>query len=126
MTSGDAPIASNASLVGVEWIVEDINGRRVIDNARATLMFGADGRLSGDTSCNRYFADYQVNGASLEFGHPGATKRACVPAVMDQEQRFLEVLNAVDRYDIDDTNALVLYTPVGDKITARRLTGSDE
>lgn len=110
---------TDAALVGKTWAVEDISGRGVIDDPRATLVFGADGRLSGDTSCNRYFADYTVDGAKLSIGQAGVTRRACVPAVMDQERRFLDVLNAVDSFAIDASGALVLRTPAGVTLTAR-------
>jgi heat shock protein HslJ len=117
-TAGDRPGAT-AELVGQEWVVEDIAGRGVIDDARATLLFGQDGRLSGDTSCNRYFADYHVDGLALQIGDAGVTRRACAPAVMDQERRFLDVFNAVTSYRIDDRGALVLSTPAGATMTAR-------
>jgi heat shock protein HslJ len=110
---------TEAALVGTNWTVEDISGRGVIDDARATLVFGADGRLSGDTSCNRYFADYKVDGVKLSIGQAGVTRRACVPAVMDQERRLLDVLNAVDTFAIDASGALVLHTPAGATLTAR-------
>lgn len=119
VTTGDEQPGS-AALLGQEWVVEDIAGRGVIDDARATLVFGLDGRLSGDTSCNQYFADYEVTGANLRIGNAGVTKRACAPAVMDQERRFLDVFNAVSSYRIDTTGTLVLSTPAGATVTARR------
>lgn len=123
-TNGDDQSGSTSTLMGEEWVVEDIASRGVIDYARATILFGQDGRLSGDTSCNRYFADYQADRAKLKIGNAGATKRACAPAVMDQESRFLNVFNAVNSYHIDDTGALVLSTPMGTTITARRASGA--
>lgn len=113
-----------AVLLGEEWVVEDMGARGVIDYARATILFGQDGRLSGSTSCNRYFADYRADGTNLQIDNAGATKRACTPAVMDQESRFLNVLNAVDSYSIDGTGALVLSTPLGTTMTARRVSGA--
>lgn len=123
-TKGNDQSGSAAMLIGEEWVVEDIAARGVIDYARTTMLFGQDGRLSGDTSCNRYFADYQANGMKLQIENAGATKRACAPAVMDQEDRFLKVFNEVNSYRIDDTGALVLSTPAGTTITARRLSST--
>lgn len=115
---------SARSEIGPEWLVEDISGRGVIDDARTTIVFGSDGDVSGDTSCNRFFAKYTLNQNGISFQNPGVTKRACPPAVMDQENRFLEVFNAVDRYRIDtDTGTLVLSTPAGAAITARNSEG---
>lgn len=122
-TGGDAP-GSPRTLIGPEWIVEDLAGHGVIDNARATLQFGADGQVTGDTSCNRYFASYRVAGAKLEIEKAGVTRRACAPAVMDQEQRFLGLFNAVNSYRIDETGALVLVTAAGTTITARTATAT--
>lgn len=124
VTSVNAPATTD--LVGGVWLVEDIASRGVIDNARTTISFGSDGRLTGDTACNRYFADYEVSGDMLEIGNAGTTKRACVPAVMDQEQRFLEVLGAVDSYTIDATRALILSTPQGQRIVARKTSNGTE
>lgn len=123
LAAGDDRPERAFALLGAEWVVEDIAGRGVIDGARATLVFGSDGRLSGDTSCNRYFADYRVEGTNLQIMSAGVTERACGPAVMDQERRFLEVFNAVDRYRIDEMGALVLSAPTGLTITARRTPG---
>lgn len=109
-----------ALLTGEEWIVEELAGRGVIDDARATLTFGADGRLSGSTSCNNYFAGYRANNGRLAFTNSGATKRACPPAVTDQESRFLAVLNAVSSYRFDKTGALILSTPAGTTMVARQ------
>lgn len=120
--SGDHT-ASDATLAGAEWVVEDIGARGVIDYARATLLFGQDGRLSGNTSCNSYFAEYTADNTSLQIENAGVTRRACVPAVMDQESRFLNALNAVNSYQIDGAGALVLSTPAGITITARRASG---
>ncbi len=124
VTTAENQSESTALLMDEEWVVEDIADRGVIDYARTTIMFGQDGRLSGDAACNRYFADYQADGTELQIEKAGVTKRACAPAVMDQESRFLNVFNAVNGYRIDDTGALVLSTPMGTTITARRVSGT--
>ena len=121
MGSGVDRLTQPVSISGGEWLVEDIDGRGVIDNAPTTLVFGKDGRLSGDTACNRYFGSYAIEGAIIQIESVGATKRACPPAVMDQESRFLETLNNVDTYRIDGTGALMLSTGSGDGLLARRI-----
>ena len=47
-------------LKGKEWVVEDIDGKGIIDNSRASLNFGDDGRLYGRASCNTYSAKYTL------------------------------------------------------------------
>ncbi len=109
-----------APLVGGEWVVEDINGGGVIDNSRASLTFGDDSRVSGRGSCNNYSAEYTLTGEGLSFSRAAATLRACAPALMDQERKFFDTLAKVSRFSINETGALILTTPEGGKILARR------
>ncbi len=97
-----------AALLAGEWIVEDIGGAGVIDNARATLDFGADGRLSGEGSCNPYTASYTLTGESLDFSPAASGRRACAEAIMEQERRFFAALDSVARFRIADDGALLL------------------
>ena len=73
-------------LQGREWVVEDINGKGIIDRSRATLNFGADGRVSGRSSCNNYTAQYTLTGEGLTVSKAAGTMMACEPALMQQEQ----------------------------------------
>jgi heat shock protein HslJ/uncharacterized lipoprotein YbaY len=108
-----------ALLVGGEWIVESIDGR-MIDRSRATLDFGIDGRLAGKATCNAYTAAYTLTGESLTVGNTATTRMNCPPALMEQEQLFLDVLQRVRTFDVSDTGALILQDDRGRKITARR------
>ena len=109
-----------ALLQGPEWIVEDIAGKGVVDGSRATLNFGADGRLAGRSSCNGYFAKYTLTGEGLAISQAGGTMMACAPALMSEEGLFLELLRNVRRFDLGADGALVLRTDDGRTITARR------
>ena len=102
MASYDGQELANCQplLTSREWVVEDINAGGVIDNSRATLTFSEDGKLSGDTSCNRYFGEYQLRGDRLSFIPLGTTLRLCPEALMNQEQRFLNALQAAQQLKI--------------------------
>lgn len=117
--SACATTAGQTGLMGKEWVVEDIAGRGVIDGSRLSLTFSSDGQLSGNTSCNRMFGPYSLSGPKLTISNAGLTKMACAPALMDQEHRFVDVLNAVQSYRIDPTGALVLTSQTGSALTAR-------
>lgn len=110
---------SSASLTGGEWVVQDVDGGGVIDNARGTLVFGADGRVAGRAFCNQYSARYTLSGAVLTIDQAAATKMACAPALMDLESKFLSVLSAVRGYAIGPDGALTL-SGGGRTIKARR------
>lgn len=103
-----------------EWVVTSIGGEAVIANSRATLLFGADGQLSGNASCNRLIASYAVDGDDMTITPSGATMMACEPEAMDQERRLLGLLETVDAYRIDESGTLVLASASGGQITARR------
>lgn len=107
-------------LLGQEWVIEDIAGAGVVDNSHATLQFLPNGRLAGSATCNRFFGSYESDAAKLRIQTAGATKMACPPALMNQENKLLQLLPAIESYRIDRTGALVLSTPDGRTVLARR------
>ncbi len=107
-------------LLGAEWVVEDLRGGGIVDRSRMTLNFGADGRVAGGASCNRYTAAYSLTGEGLSISKPASTMMACAPSLMEQERLFLGMLAQVRRFTIDATGALVLHAADGRTIRARR------
>ena len=76
-------------------------------------MLHADGgRVSGSSGCNRISGGYSLDGAALSFGPLAGTRRACAPALMELEQRFLTALAAATGYVID-REMLTLAGPDG-------------
>lgn len=120
--SGSLPAdaTSVAALQAGEWRVEDIAGAGVIDKSPATLLFGPDGRLSGNASCNRLIASYTVEASKLTISPAGTTMMACAPALMDQESKLVDLISTVTRYSIDRTGTLTLTSASGKRIVARR------
>jgi heat shock protein HslJ len=45
---------------------------------------------------------------------------ACAPSLMQQEDRFLDILHNARRFEITDSGALVLITADNRRIAARR------
>ena len=109
-------------LTGPDWRVEDVAGTGIVDSSNITLMFGADGRVSGSGGCNRMMGGYTLTGEGLTFSQMAATMMACPEALMTQERRVFDALAAVTRFDIDATGALVLIGGPQDEalLTARR------
>ncbi|MGZ8256018.1 MAG: META domain-containing protein [Burkholderiaceae bacterium] len=106
-------------LMGSEWVVEDIGGT-LIDRSRATLDFGVDGRLGGRASCNAFTTSYTLTGEGLTIGTTATTMNSCAPALMEQEKRFLDILQRVRRFDIMEDGALLLQDDQRRRIIARR------
>ncbi len=107
-------------LLGEEWRIESIAEGGVIDNSHATLHFLANGRLAGSATCNRIIGSYTADGARLRIQPAGTTIMACPEALMNQERKLLDLLPAIERFTIDATGELVLYTADGPAIRARR------
>ena len=107
-------LPATPSIEDISWRAEDIGGGGIIDRSRATLTFGADGRISGSASCNNYSGSYALDRGALNFTSAlVATQKACVPSLMDQERRFLAILGAARQVELLPTGALLLSTPEG-------------
>ncbi|WP_237044142.1 META domain-containing protein [Aquipseudomonas alcaligenes] len=96
----------------LEWIGE----RPLIDRSHLTITLGEDGRAYGSAGCNHWFASYRRDGDALRFEQPGATRKLCAPALMEQEQRFLEALGQVQRWDVSGIGQLRLWPAEGKPI----------
>jgi len=103
---GTAAQAADPPLGG--WLVEDIGGAGVIDNAQTTLELGDGGAVSGSGGCNRYSGSATLQGNTITFGQVASTMMACVPALMDQEQRYFAALEAVVTWTFADSKLRLL------------------
>ncbi len=100
--SGTSP----GSPEGVDWTMRSMAGDRGLVDALAgaapTLRLDGE-RASGTAGCNRYAASYTLAGSSLSFGPIAATKMFCADdGVMEQEDRYLSLLDTVDGWSIDE------------------------
>jgi heat shock protein HslJ len=115
--SAAAPaVPAEPALAGTAWWVEDIGGQGVVDSSHTTLDLTRQGQVSGDTGCNRYTARAQIGDGTITFGAPGGTRKACVPALMDQEMAFYEAIGKVVSWEIADTGLLYLRDADGNDL----------
>ena len=107
----DAPTTQQQMIPdsAVIWQVENIAERGVVDSSMTTVQFFDDGRIGGSTGCNKYFGQAAIDGRRITFDRIGSTRRACVPALNDQEQRFLAAMKKVVAFTISEDKGLVLY-----------------
>lgn len=100
-------VAGNVQLSG-DYTVNSVDGNS-LGVIKPTITFAAlSGRVSGNAGCNNYFGDYTINNNTLTFGELAATKKMCQKGQMEVENQFLEVMNNVGGYRIQD-NVLTLY-----------------
>jgi heat shock protein HslJ len=107
--STPAPTLPLGTPYQVEWIGE----RPLVDRSHLTVTLGADGRAYGHAGCNRWFSSYQAKGNQLSFSQAGATRMMCAPALMEQEQRFLQALGQVKRWEMGENGELRLWYAEG-------------
>ncbi|WP_421712579.1 META domain-containing protein [Alteromonas abrolhosensis] len=115
------------TLAASHWQVESIDQAGVIDFSHVTVNVNSNGdtsRVSGSTGCNQFTAALRAGDAEKVFSDKSATasfstnniiltKKACAPALMKQEQRFIDMLTASTKYSIVDNTWLVLYDSNG-------------
>jgi len=95
------------------WLIETIDEKPVIDRSPASITFTEDGRVSGNSSCNRLMSSYQLtkavngNNTKLHFSQAAGTMMMCSETLMNQEQRFLTALTKVSQAAIEN-NLLML------------------
>jgi heat shock protein HslJ len=63
------------------------------------IQFGAEGKVSGHSGCNRYFGPYQTSGKRLRLGPLASTKMACDPEHNALEQRWFRTLDRTRYYE---------------------------
>jgi heat shock protein HslJ len=104
----DAAPVPNASfnLSGSEWKLEDLGGAAA-DHGQATLTFPEAGKVAGNGSCNRFFGSAEINGDAIKLSALGSTRMACPEPVMNQETKYLEALQAAERFEWKDPYLLI-------------------
>jgi heat shock protein HslJ len=100
---------AEVDLVGA-WLLEDFGGRGVVDMVRTTIEFDDEGQVFGSGGCNRFTGSYTLDDGMLGFGPLATTKMMCPEAVMDQEDRFLAALGAVERVEMDGPFLLIFFS----------------
>ncbi len=95
------------TLAGSEWALEDLAGTGVIDLIAATLTFPEDGKVAGNGSCNRFFGPAEIQGQVIKLGPLGATRMACPEALMNQETKYLNALQAAERFEWKNGKLLI-------------------
>lgn len=95
-------------LINTTWHVTSIGGSPIVGEQPLTLTIAPDLRADGHAGCNSYFTQATIEGKTLQFAHPAATLKACLPDVMAQEGAFFAALIAVDSYEISEDSLRLL------------------
>ncbi len=92
----------------IQYLDESGDTETLLDSSLIDLQL-SDGKFSGSAGCNSYSGSYLTEGEKLTFTHPIATTMMlCPEPVMEQERTYLQLLNQVDSYHIDDETLVLL------------------
>jgi heat shock protein HslJ len=115
-----------ALLSGTNWLVTSYNnGKQALVSPLAgsviTLLFGADGIVSGSTGCNNYSAAYTLDGEVLTIGPAALTRMMCAEpeGIMEQETAYLAAMSSASAYTIEG-DELTLVDATGTRLVQAR------
>lgn len=104
-----------------DFVAADVNGVPVQSGTRLTLRLAPEGEASGNSGCNSFTTRYQTKSRDrIDFGPIAATRMACPAAVMEQEARFVAILDAAESYSVYGNGSLSIIAPDGRAIRFRR------
>lgn len=120
IAAGCSVPAADDQLRDRDWTLVWIEGFDTLPSgvSMPTINFGSDGRLSGNTACNRAGAGYTVEGDRLTINALITTKRACLdPQGNALERAYVAAVEGTRTYRI--TNGELELLDASGKVLAR-------
>ena len=98
-------VMTQSPIIGAWDLSSYTNGKggieTVIAGSATTAVFAPDGKLSGSGGCNQYTAGYTTTASNgITITQPITTLMACQENVMQQETRYLSLLQKAAKYEI--------------------------
>jgi len=109
--------SNKIKLDGSAWVLSAFDNETAIIGNPPTLEFRGN-QVVGNASCNTFGGSYQIQGETISFGALARTEMYCMDpkGVMDQEQTYLEILEAAQRLELVD-DILTIYSDSGKTLT---------
>lgn len=106
------------ALMATSWRVVTILTQAAPQSPAATMTFNAENRVSGNTGCNRYGANYRLTDKTLRISQGMSTKMACASPQMELEQDFNRALAETRYFSVDANGQLTLSSEAETLIVA--------
>jgi heat shock protein HslJ len=99
------PSATPLTLTGGSWRMTAVSGPAgsmtpSLKGTLVTIVFGADGKVSGRDGCNFFGANYTLRGAALRITGFQTTLIACAEPIMSQATSMFEALRSARSFAI--------------------------
>lgn len=108
-SAGMAPVRAAEGDAPTEWRLIGLDGKPFA--AEATLVFQADGTVTGRAPCNRWFGTNAADLPAISLSGIGATKMACDQ--LAEEALFFQALQLMATSETTKAGTLVLRGPEG-------------
>jgi heat shock protein HslJ len=108
-----------SALLHGNWTIAEVDGKPIVAGSSPTISFGADGKIYGNATCNRFFGGYTLSGEGLTAGGVGTSMMMCEQPLMDQEMKVLEFLKGLGGFGIGGDGSLILRTNDGRTLIAK-------
>lgn len=100
-----ADTSSIESLEG-EYKVIGLNGKRITGNEMIFTFDPVGNRISGDTGCNNFSANYSQEGQELDFSTPMNTRKYC-EGRMETEREILSSIEKSSRLQFSGNEVMI-------------------
>ena len=110
LSACQAPIAANhysQPLLG-KWRISSINQHKALNYSTAYRELATNGELRGNNSCNEFEGSYHLSGKQLNIDANHGVMKACVDALMAQQQQLDKVLPQVQQLKLKDDKLQLL------------------
>lgn len=99
---------ASGGIGGTSWSVTSIDAASTPADARPTMAFEYDGRLSGFSGCNTYTGTFRTDGDRITISKLATTMMACEADKMAVEQAFVAALSAATNWRLTEQGSLEL------------------
>lgn len=97
IAAGGAASGEAVPLEGTQWRLVELGGRPsrpAGEGAPNLRLHASEKRAGGNTGCNSFGGEYELNGESLRFGVLVSTRRACLEDALNaQEAAYIRALS---------------------------------
>jgi len=110
--AASSPAASTLELAGTSWrilsVMRGSTSLRPSDGQELNIDFGSDGRVSGNSGCNRFSGAYRQSGDRVEIDSLGSTLIGCDGATTLLESAVVSALSVNGTISrVDDSIAVL-------------------
>ena len=110
-------------LIGTQWKVESIITPDAVSSVagaeKAAFIFGADGRVTGNTGCNQFSGPYAKTAETITFGAIAMTKMACAGGADEMERAVVALFDGRPVTYKIEADQLTLTNPDGHGLQLR-------